>query len=116
MNKLQTIHKGSRTKSEKILKKVTFSRGMPSRLLTFRKVLAVLAAAPLPAISGQGCPEKADLRLDGAWRPVACLPVSAAAVLRTAYTCSPVSGLDGIPLPEGHDPVRIFSGSVRLPL
>ena len=65
-----------------------------------RKVLAVLAAAPLPAISGHGCPEKADLRPDGAWRPFACLPVSAAAVLRTAYACNPVSSRDGIPGPK----------------
>ena len=73
---------------------------MPFRLLTLRKVLAVLGAVPLPAISGHGCPEKADLRPDGAWRPFACLPVSAAAVLRTAYACNPVSSRDGIPGPK----------------
>ena len=73
---------------------------MPFRLLTLRKVLAVLGAVPLPAISGHGCPEKADLRPDGAWRPFARLPVSAAAALRTAYTCSPVGRRDGIPRPK----------------
>ena len=81
---------------------------MPSRLLTLRKVLVVLAAAPLPAISGHGCPEKADLRLDGAWRPFARLPISAAAVLRTAYACSTVSSRDGTPLPESQTLSELF--------
>ncbi len=76
-----------------------------------RKVLAVLIAVSSPAISGQGCPEKADLRPDGAWRPVARLSASVATAIRTAYACSPMPGCNAAPMPESHTTIRIFSVS-----
>lgn len=64
MNREPFVH--SITEAEKVGDTSAFGRDETSRLCTLRRALAVLAAAPMTAISGQGCPEKADLRLDGA--------------------------------------------------
>ncbi len=90
----------------------TSGMGTAFRPGILRKGLAVLIAVSWFAISEQGCPEKADLRPDGAWRPVARLSTSAATAIRTAYACSPMPGRNAVPMPESHNTIRIFSVSV----